>query len=179
VIRTPMLEPQRSSGAQTLSEVRINVPPLENATLTVVGPHQSRWDHFANAVSNAVGTPLCFYVATGIVAVWLAIGQPFHWDNTWQLVMNSISSVATFLMVFILQSSQNRDTRNMQLQMADLRNNQNRDTRNMQLQIADLSNIIRRLEDKLDAAAPRAHASSPGCAVGASGTVCTGAEARP
>ena len=155
VIRTPTpmpatpvsrVSPARAAEVQSLSEIRIAVPPLMGAQLTVVSPHRSKWDRFANVVSAAVGSPVCFYGAVSIVVVWIAIGQALGWNNTWQLIMNTISSVATFLMVFILQTSQNRDTRSMQLQVADLRAALHR----MEAKVDEKDALLLRLEAKLD-----------------------------
>lgn len=80
------------------------------------------WSRFAAQVSVCVGTPLCFYAAAATVGVWLGIGHPLKWGTTWQLIMNTISSVTTFLMVFLLQTSQNRDARHLEQHMAQLQN---------------------------------------------------------
>lgn len=64
----------------------------------------------STGVSNFVGRPLCFGLATVSVLVWGATGPVFHFSDTWQLVMNTASGLITFLMVFLIQGSQNRDT---------------------------------------------------------------------
>ncbi|OZJ01449.1 hypothetical protein BZG36_05557 [Bifiguratus adelaidae] len=107
----------------SLEDMRKAMSPLRTTTSGLLGPQISRWDRFANRVSVAVGTPASFYAAAGVVIVWIAIGQPLAWNNTWQLIMNTISSVITFLMVFVLQTSQNRDTRHIHLHLAELRYN--------------------------------------------------------
>lgn len=69
-------------------------------------------DHFrkiAHATSNAVGTPAAFLTAASIIVVWAATGPIFHFSDTWQLVINTGTTVVTFLMVFLIQGSQNRD----------------------------------------------------------------------
>lgn len=80
----------------------------------------SHWSRFAAQVSVCVGTPLCFYAAAATVGIWLGIGHPLKWGTTWQLIMNTISSVTTFLMVFLLQTSQNRDARHLEQRLMQL-----------------------------------------------------------
>jgi low affinity Fe/Cu permease len=65
---------------------------------------------FANWVAVASGHPIVFGIATLTVVVWLVTGPFFSYSDTWQLVMNTWTDVATFLMVFLIQNSQNRDS---------------------------------------------------------------------
>ena len=74
----------------------------------------------ATATSRYTGKPLAFALAAGVVVVWGALGPVFHFSDTWQLVMNTTSSLVTFLMVFLIQSSQNRDTEAMQIKLDEL-----------------------------------------------------------
>jgi hypothetical protein len=69
-----------------------------------------RFVDFANAVAEGSGYPAVFAAAIVVVVVWLAAGPVFHFSDTWQLVMNTLTSVVTFLMVFLIQTSQNRDS---------------------------------------------------------------------
>jgi len=68
------------------------------------------FSHFAAWFARKCGHILPFILATLVVVLWLVSGPIAHWSDTWQLVMNSISSAVTFLMVFVIQGSQNRDT---------------------------------------------------------------------
>jgi low affinity Fe/Cu permease len=63
----------------------------------------------AATIDQLLGRPLTFLVALLIIAVWAVTGPPFHFSDTWQLVINTGTSVITFLMVFIIQNTQNRD----------------------------------------------------------------------
>ncbi|MEO6094067.1 MAG: low affinity iron permease family protein [Novosphingobium sp.] len=74
----------------------------------------------ANAVAGAAGKPLTFVVALGIIVVWGASGPVFAWSNTWQLVVNTGTTIITFLMVFLIQNSQNRDAAAMQAKLDEL-----------------------------------------------------------
>src|SRR4030095_16691150 len=75
---------------------------------------------FACWTANACGAPLSFFLALGVVLVWAATGPMFHFSNTWQLVINTVTTIVTFLMVFLIQNTQNRDARAMQLKLDEL-----------------------------------------------------------
>jgi low affinity Fe/Cu permease len=74
----------------------------------------------ANTFARASGTPTSFLIATLTVVVWLATGPIFHYSDTWQLVMNTWTNVVTFLMVFLIQNSQNRDSGAIQVKLDEL-----------------------------------------------------------
>lgn len=67
-----------------------------------------------------MGRPPAFAVAVSIVLVWLLTGPLFHYSDTWQLVINTASSIVTFLMVFLIQNTQNRDTKALQIKLDEL-----------------------------------------------------------
>jgi low affinity Fe/Cu permease len=75
---------------------------------------------FAQLCSNAVGSSWTFLIAGLVIIVWAVTGPYFHYSDTWQLVINTGTSVVTFLMVFIIQNSQNRDARTMQMKLNEL-----------------------------------------------------------
>lgn len=66
------------------------------------------------------GHPVTFFAAAGIVVLWGASGPLFGFNDTWQLVINTSTTIITFLMVFLIQSTQNRDTTAMQLKLDEL-----------------------------------------------------------
>ncbi len=74
----------------------------------------------ASAISNAVGTPAAFIVAVVLLLIWGATGPMFHYSDTWQLVINTATTIITFLMVFLIQNTQNRDTRAIHLKLDEL-----------------------------------------------------------
>jgi low affinity Fe/Cu permease len=81
----------------------------------------NRWFvNFANRVAEASGYPSVFVVAVVTVLIWLATGPFFQFSDTWQLVMNTLTSVITFLMVFLIQTSQNRDSTALQAKLDEL-----------------------------------------------------------
>jgi low affinity Fe/Cu permease len=75
---------------------------------------------FANWFAVASGHPIVFASAVATVIAWLATGPFFSFSDTWQLVMNTWTSVATFLMVFLIQNSQNRDSSAIQAKLDEL-----------------------------------------------------------
>lgn len=80
-------------------------------------------DHFATAArvtSRTLGTPKAFAVAVGIVLLWAASGPVFGFSDTWQLVINTGTTIVTFLMVFLIQNTQNRDAMAMHLKLDEL-----------------------------------------------------------
>jgi low affinity Fe/Cu permease len=74
----------------------------------------------ANAVSRWTGSSWAFIVAFGVVIVWAVSGPIFRFSDTWQLVINTGTTIVTFLMVFLIQNTQNRDQRALQLKLDEL-----------------------------------------------------------
>lgn len=79
-----------------------------------------RFAGFAQWASTAAGSPFAFSTATGLVVLWGLSGPMFGFSNTWQLLINTGTTILTFLMVFLIQSSQNRDTQALQLKLDEL-----------------------------------------------------------
>jgi low affinity Fe/Cu permease len=75
---------------------------------------------FAQSTSQFVGTPWTFSLACLVIVGWAACGPMFHFSDTWQLVINTGTTIITFLMVFLIQSTQNRDTRAVHLKLDEL-----------------------------------------------------------
>jgi low affinity Fe/Cu permease len=75
---------------------------------------------FARWVSNAAGKPSAFVLSVAVVIVWAGSGPYFRFSDTWQLVINTGTTVVTFWMVFVIQSSQNNDTHALQLKLDEL-----------------------------------------------------------
>jgi low affinity Fe/Cu permease len=74
----------------------------------------------ASAAANAVGSKWAFVVAVLLVVVWGATGPIFHFSDTWQLVINTGTTIVTFLMVFLIQNTQNRDAKAIHLKLDEL-----------------------------------------------------------
>ncbi|HET7468501.1 MAG TPA: low affinity iron permease family protein [Gemmatimonadales bacterium] len=75
---------------------------------------------FAKATARASGHAGTFGVAAAIVAIWAVTGPLFHFSDTWQLVINTGTTIVTFLMVFLIQNTQNRDSVAMQVKLDEL-----------------------------------------------------------
>ena len=75
---------------------------------------------FAKATARASGHPLSFGIAVFVIVVWAASGILFHFSDTWQLVINTGTTIVTFLMVFLIQNTQNRDSVAMQIKLDEL-----------------------------------------------------------
>jgi low affinity Fe/Cu permease len=75
---------------------------------------------FAKWASWATGHPLAFVLAVTVVVVWAASGPIFQFSDTWQLVINTGTTIVTFLMVFLIQNTQNRDTAAIQIKLDEL-----------------------------------------------------------
>ena len=75
---------------------------------------------FAQWVSRVTGRPITFVVAVGAIVVWAASGPLFGFSDTWQLVINTTTTIVTFLMVFVIQNTQNRDTAAMHIKIDEL-----------------------------------------------------------
>jgi len=75
---------------------------------------------FARWIERQVGRSSTFVLAIGVVLVWAVSGPAFGWSDTWQLVINTGTTIVTFLMVFVIQNTQSRDTQAMQLKLDEL-----------------------------------------------------------
>ena len=78
------------------------------------------FERMANKVATAAGRPKAFLLALTIVIVWGLTGPIFHWSDTWQLVINTGTTIVTFLMVFLIQNAQNRDGAAIQAKLDEL-----------------------------------------------------------
>src|SRR5438132_7020584 len=78
------------------------------------------FEQFARWTEHQVGSPTAFWLALAVVVVWGASGPFFGWSDTWQLVINTGTTIVTFLMVFVIQNTQNRDTEAIQLKLDEL-----------------------------------------------------------
>jgi low affinity Fe/Cu permease len=114
-------------------------------------------DHFsrvAHWTSQQCGRAYTFIAAIIIIVAWAFCGPFFHYSDTWQLIINTGTTIITFLMVFLIQNTQNRDTTAIQLKLDELiRANQN--ARNRMMRLEDLTEgQIKHLKESLAAAMP-------------------------
>ena len=75
---------------------------------------------FAQKTAESVGSKWSFAISLGIILIWAALGPQFHYSDTWQLVINTATTIVTFLMVFLIQNTQNRDAKAIQLKLDEL-----------------------------------------------------------
>jgi low affinity Fe/Cu permease len=78
------------------------------------------YSQFAKVASRFCGKPIVFVMAVATIAVWIITGPLFKFSDTWQLVINTATTIITFLMVFLIQSTQNRDTEAIQIKLDEL-----------------------------------------------------------
>ena len=78
------------------------------------------FDEFSSAVAKASGRPLVFALAAVFIIAWASAGPLLHFSDTWQLIVNTVSSIVTFLMVFLIQNTQARDSEAMQAKLDEL-----------------------------------------------------------
>lgn len=78
------------------------------------------YSQFAKRAAHFCGRPRVFTLAVGVIAVWIVTGPMFHFSDTWQLVINTGTTIITFLMVFLIQNTQNRDTEAIQVKLDEL-----------------------------------------------------------
>ena len=93
---------------------------LPNSALGGGSRPPSVFGAFASKTSQLTGKPIAFLLATAVVIVWAATGPYFSYSDTWQLVINTGTTIVTFLMVFLIQNTQNRDTVALQLKLDEL-----------------------------------------------------------
>lgn len=84
------------------------------------GARGSLFSRLASATAAWTGRPSAFLLALGTVIVWGVTGPIFHYSDTWQLVINTGTTIVTFLMVFLIQNTQNRDTLALQVKLSEL-----------------------------------------------------------
>lgn len=85
-----------------------------------VGGRSSKFQKFSRASARATGNPIAFGLAITIIFAWALTGPLFGFSDTWQLVINTGTTIVTFLMVFLIQNTQNRDSEAMQLKLDEL-----------------------------------------------------------
>ena len=96
------------------------------------------FNQFSKAVTKGTGSPIAFIVAIIVLVVWAISGPLFHFSDSWQLVINTGTTIITFLMVFVIQQSQNRETTAIQLKLNELIA-ANRNASNRLVDIEDLT----------------------------------------
>lgn len=95
---------------------------------------------FAHKTSEATGTPWAFLLAVATIVIWIATGPIAKFSDTWQLIINTGTTIVTFLMVFLIQNTQNRDARAMHLKLDELIRS-NTEASNKLIDLEELSDV--------------------------------------
>ncbi len=112
--------------------------------------HSDLFGHIASWTVRATGGRWGFVSAVGIVLIWAALGPVFHYSDNWQLVINTGTTIVTFLMVFLIQNAQNRESKAVHLKLDELI----RAVKTARNEMIDIENLT---EDHLDQLADRYH----------------------
>jgi low affinity Fe/Cu permease len=114
-----------TSGKKTTSTKRrtgaeARRPHADASVNMTVGINMNAFERFATAVARLAGRPAAFSLAVVLIAIWAACGPLFGFCDTWQLVVNTSTTIITFLRVFLIQHTQNRDSLAIQIKLAEL-----------------------------------------------------------
>ncbi|MGC4097885.1 MAG: low affinity iron permease family protein [Nitrospira sp.] len=110
-----------------------------------LGSQPSVFNRLANQCSRLLGTASAFGIAVALVLIWAISGPFFHFSDTWELVINTATTIVTFLMVFLIQNTQNRDSAAIQLKLDEII----RSTRGAHNAMLDLEKLSQKDLDKM------------------------------
>ena len=119
----PKARSKPKAVAATVRDTRSSRTSCATGTSAVSDKRSSWSDTFSDtacAAAHWMGKPIAFLIALMAVIIWAATGPIFHYSDTWQLVINTSTTIVTFLMVFLIQNTQNRDTMALQLKLSEL-----------------------------------------------------------
>jgi low affinity Fe/Cu permease len=119
----------------------------------MVASMREHFRRFAQRTATAVGTPVAFAAAVAIIAAWAITGPIFGFSDTWQLVINTGTTIITFLMVFLIQNTQNRDATAVHLKLDELL----RGVEGARTRLVDLENLSDEELEALQAEFTRLH----------------------
>ena len=131
-------------------------------------PINRAFTHFANLVSRIAGRSWAFMACIAFVLVWAATGPAFSFSDTWQLVINTSTTIITFLMVFLIQNTQNRDNAALQAKLDELIRISEAENRYIgieRLTDRELEGILEEVEENADAIEQTGAQSKPAAAV--------------
>jgi low affinity Fe/Cu permease len=134
-----------------------------STTTTTILTRSDRFGKFAARSSHYLGSRWAFIVAIGVIVVWALTGPVFHYSDTWQLVINTGTTIITFLMVFLIQNTQNRDARAIHLKLNELIHAVDK-AKNKMIDVENLSELeldeLARTYEKIRSSAQERHQAS-------------------
>jgi low affinity Fe/Cu permease len=145
--------PEAAKKSAAKVEAKSNAAPDKNGTSRT---WSDLFSHAASTTAHWTGKPIAFLLASACVVIWAATGPLFGYSDTWQLVINTSTTIVTFLMVFLIQNTQNRDTMALQLKLSELvlamKNAENRFASAEDLSDDELEKLHEELRAQADAA---------------------------
>ena len=109
-----------ANDATSLDDSLGSMPSTNSATYARRSVVLTAFDRFASRVTRWAGSPIAFALALSSVLIWAALGRTFNYSENWQLVINTGTTIITFLMVFMIQQSQNKDSIALHLKLNEL-----------------------------------------------------------
>jgi low affinity Fe/Cu permease len=146
------------------AEATLKVTPdsVETAPATSPVTRSDRFGRFAARCSHYLGSRWAFVAAIGVILAWGITGPVFHFSDTWQLVINTGTTIVTFLMVFLIQNTQNRDAKAIHLKLNELIHAVDK-AKNRMIDVENLSDVelddLARTYEKIRASAEHRHQS--------------------
>jgi low affinity Fe/Cu permease len=142
--------------------VKVTQEPIDTPATTIVS-RSDRFGRFAARCSHYLGSRWAFVSAIAVILVWGITGPIFHFSDTWQLVINTGTTIVTFLMVFLIQNTQNRDARAIHLKLNELIHAVDK-AKNRMIDVENLSDLeldeLARTYEKIRTGAEQRHNSS-------------------
>jgi low affinity Fe/Cu permease len=142
--------------------VRVTPDPADTPAMAT-GTRSDRFGRFAARCSHYLGSRWAFVSAIGVILVWGITGPIFHFSDSWQLVINTGTTIVTFLMVFLIQNTQNRDAKAIHLKLNELIHAVDK-AKDRMIDVENLSDLeldeMARTYEKIRASAVQRHKSS-------------------
>jgi low affinity Fe/Cu permease len=111
---------QLNNGMKLASKLSIYKPLIMNTINEEAPDKSSTFEKISNAITVFSSTSTMFAIAVGLILIWIVTGPIFHYSNTWLLIVNTGTSIITFLMVFLIQKAQNKESIAVQLKLNEL-----------------------------------------------------------
>jgi low affinity Fe/Cu permease len=149
--------------------VKVAKEPVETAPTTpAIVPRSDRFGRFAAQTSHYLGSRWAFVSAIGVILIWAISGPIFHFSDAWQLVINTGTTIVTFLMVFLIQNTQNRDAKAIHLKLNELIHGVDKAKNRMidveslsDLELDELSRAYERIRTRAERRHQARHSASP------------------